>query len=117
MSIWEPAVNSLSGVDPLPYESVPRVQGMSAPNVFSLFRCRSSLCLWRPFSSRPFSSVWIQSHPSRGCRESCLCSFGPGQALHMCFGIDLSTRVTTNKARGTFLSELLATGVTSLGQV
>lgn len=30
---------------------------------------------------------------------------GPGQALHMCFGIDLSTRVTTNKARGTFLSE------------
>ena len=42
---------------------------------------------------------------------------GPGQALHMCFGIDLSTRVTTNKARGTFLSEFLATGVTSLGQV
>jgi hypothetical protein len=42
---------------------------------------------------------------------------GPGQALHMCFSIDLSTRVTTNKARGTFLSELLATGVTSLGQV
>lgn len=38
-----------------------------------------------------------------------------GQALHMCFGIDLSTRVTTNKARGTFLSE--ATGFTSLGQV
>ncbi|KAK7296140.1 hypothetical protein VNO77_46400 [Canavalia gladiata] len=35
--------------NPLPYESVPRVQGMSAPNVFSLFRCRSSLCLWRPF--------------------------------------------------------------------
>lgn len=49
VSIWEPAVNSFSGVDPLPYESVPRVQGMSAPNVFSLFRCRSSLCLWRPF--------------------------------------------------------------------
>ena len=46
------------------------------------------------------SSVWIQSHPSRGCRESCLCL-----VLHMCFGIDLSTRVTTNKARGTFLSE------------
>lgn len=82
VSIWEPAVNSLSGVDPLPYESVPRVQGMSAPNVFSLFRCRSSLCLWRPFSSRPFSSVWIQSHPSRGCRESCLCSFFLVRARH-----------------------------------
>lgn len=36
------------------------------------------------------------------------------QALYMCFGIDLSTRVTTNKARGTFLS---ATGLTYLGQV
>lgn len=41
---------------------------------------------------------------------------GPGQALHMCFGIDLSTRVTTNKALCPFLSELLATGGTSLGQ-
>lgn len=46
VSIWEPAVNSFSGVDPLPYESVPRAQGMSAPNVF---RCRSSLSLWRTF--------------------------------------------------------------------
>jgi len=42
VSIWEPAVNSFSGVDPLPYESVPRVQGMSAPNVFSLFRSSES---------------------------------------------------------------------------
>lgn len=42
--------------------------------------------------------------------------FGPGQALHMCFGIDLSTRVTTNKARGTFLSELFTTCLTYLGQ-
>lgn len=71
------------------------------------------------FSSRPFSSVWIQSHPSTRVQGVLLVLFlcGPGQALHMCFGIDLSTRVTTNKARGTFLSELLATGVTSLGQV
>jgi len=43
--------------------------------------------------------------------------FGPGQAVHMSFGLDLSTRLTTKKARGTFLSELLATGLTSLGQV
>ncbi|PIN18641.1 hypothetical protein CDL12_08682 [Handroanthus impetiginosus] len=39
------------------------------------------------------------------------------KALQMCFGIDLSTRVTINKARGTFLSGLLATGLTSLGHV
>ncbi|KAK4412013.1 hypothetical protein Salat_2995900 [Sesamum alatum] len=37
--------------------------------------------------------------------QGVLLVLGPGQALHMCFGIDLSTRVTTNKARGTFLSE------------
>jgi hypothetical protein len=74
------------------------------------------------FSSRPFSSVWIQSSLTRVqgvLLVLFLCGIIrlKGQALHMCFGIDLSTRVTTNKARGTFLSELLATGFTSLGQV
>lgn len=40
---------------------------------------------------------------------------GPGQALHMCFGIDLSTRVTTNKARGTFRLPVLLLLVRSKG--
>jgi len=81
VSIWEPAVNSFSGVDPLPYESVPRVQGMSAPNVFSLFRSRSSLCLWRPFQvvhSLRYGFKVI-SHAGAGS-PACALSFwsGPG---------------------------------------
>ncbi|KAK4418768.1 hypothetical protein Salat_2289600 [Sesamum alatum] len=52
-----------------------------------------------------FQVVGMDSKSSLTRVQGVLLVLGPGQALHMCFGIDLSTRVTTNKARGTFLSE------------